>query len=215
MWVGSVDFLFSVTFKNSGGSHFDCDLAFVSCLYDFEHPSAMSPMQQRAGARMFSGYVPSIQWTIVLPVNHILGRVLLMKLYLEGSKQPTIPRSLARDQGFYFEHGCADRAGQDGSGSRLFELNVHLWQYGRPQPRTMSIQQRLVRKAARLASRSQRRRAAKRARQDEGQDGQDGEQEQQDEEQEEQLGLGGYSVPHNHPPPPPLLPARTYCRALP
>ena len=111
-----------------------------------------------------------------------------MKLYLKGSMQPTNPRSLAGDKGSYFENGCADLAGQDCSGSRLFELHIHLWQYGRPQPRTMSIQEHLVRKAAWLASRSQRRRAAKRARQDEGQDGQDEEQERQDEEQEEQDG---------------------------
>ena len=64
----------------------------------------------------------------------------------------------------------------------------------------MSIQERLVRKAARLASRSQRRRAAKRARQDEGQDGQDEEQERQDEEQEEQ---DGEVIPHPTITPPP------------
>ena len=115
MWVGSVELLFSATFKNSGGSHFDCELAFVSCLYDFEHPTAMSSTQQRAGARIF--YVPSIPWTSVLPVNHVLGRVPLMKLYLEGSTQATILRSLVRNQGAYFEHGCADSAGQDGSGT--------------------------------------------------------------------------------------------------
>ena len=74
----------------------------------------------------------------------------------------------------------------------------------------MSIQERLVRKAARLASRRQRRRAAKR---DEWQDGQDEEQERQDEEQEEQ---DGEVIQHpTITPSPPLLPARTYCRALP
>ena len=164
MWVGRVELLFQATFKNSEGSRFEYDLAFVTCLYDFEHPSAMGPMQRRAGARMF--YVPSIPWTIVIPVNHILGRVPLMRLYLEGSTQPSIPRSLARDKAAYFEHGCADRGGRDGvgSGSRLFELNVHLWQYGRLQPRTMSIQERMDRRAARCELAAKRRRG-KRARQ--------------------------------------------------
>ena len=148
MWVGRVELFFSVTFRNSEGSHFEYDLVFVSCLYDFEHPSAMGPLQRKSGARMF--YVPSIPWTIVLPINHILGRVPLMPVYLEGSTHPTIPHSLSRDKHTFFEHGCADRAGQDGlgSGSHLFEFNVHMWQYGRPQPRTMSVQQRLARKAA-------------------------------------------------------------------
>ena len=66
----------------------------------------------------------------MLPINHILDKVPLMKLYLEGSTQPTIPRLLARDHGAYFEHGCADRAGQDGSGSRLFELPLPGQQHG-------------------------------------------------------------------------------------
>ena len=39
-----------------------------------------------------------------------------------------------------------------GSGSRLFEVNVHLWQFGRPQPRTESIGERMERvKAAEAA----------------------------------------------------------------
>jgi hypothetical protein len=88
--------------------------------------------------------IESIAWTVVLPIRHNLGRVPLMRLYLAESVQPTIPHSLAGDKDPYFEHGCADRAGRSGigSGSRLFEINVHLWQYGRPQPRTMSVQER-------------------------------------------------------------------------
>ena len=102
--------------------------------------------------------IESIVWTVVLPIPHILGRVPLMRLYLAGSVQPTIPHSLAVDKDPYFEHGCADRAGRSGigSGSRLFEINVQLWKYGRPQPRTMSVQERLDRKAARMTCRAPR-----------------------------------------------------------
>jgi hypothetical protein len=32
--------------------------------------------------------------------------------------------------------------GVEGGGSPLFMLNVHMWQFGRPQPRTMSVQER-------------------------------------------------------------------------
>ena len=76
-------------------------------------------------------------------------------LSMKGS-QPICPwhvwASNTGDKDAYFEYGCADRAGRSGigSGSRLFEINVHLWQYGRPQPRTMSVQERLDRKEARL-----------------------------------------------------------------
>lgn len=174
MWVGRVELFFKASFRNAQGEAFEFDLAFLSCLYDFEHPSAMGPLQLKAGARMF--YVPSIPWTIVLPINHILGRVPLMRLHLQGSEAPTIPHSFARDKEAYFEYGCADQAGRDkvGSGSLLFELNVHLWQFGRPQPRTMSVAERLQRQEAtrvaarastkRARSRGQQREATKRAR---------------------------------------------------
>ena len=101
----------------------------------------MTILQREAGARMF--YEPDKAWSMVLPINHILGRVPLMKAYLEGSDSPTIPSSLARHNNVYFRHGHADRAGSGkGTGSRLFMLNVHMWQYGRPQPRTISIEER-------------------------------------------------------------------------
>ena len=54
-----------------------------------------------------------------------------------------------------------------GSGSKVFELNVHLWEFGRPQPRTMTVLERMERVAKANAARSEKRVAtwaAKRAR---------------------------------------------------
>jgi hypothetical protein len=48
----------------------------------------------------------------------------------------------ARLKQLYFKHGHADRNRVEGGGSPLFMLNVHVWQFGRPQPRTMSVQER-------------------------------------------------------------------------
>ena len=81
MWVGRVELLFTASIRSAQNKAFQFNLAFLSCLYNFEHPSAMGPLQRRSGARMF--YVPSTQWTLVLPINHILGRVPLMRLYLQ------------------------------------------------------------------------------------------------------------------------------------
>jgi hypothetical protein len=133
MWIGHVELLFKASFKNAQGEAFEFDLAHLSCLYYFEHLSAMAPLQTEAGARMF--YVPSTPWTIVLPINHILCRVPLMLLFLAGSDVPTIPHSFARDTAQYFQYGCADQRGRRnvgitvGSCSCLFELNVHLRQF--------------------------------------------------------------------------------------
>ena len=62
-----------------------------------------------------------------MPVNHILGRVPLMRTYLEGSSATTIPFSLARykDRHFKcFKYGTADRRGSEGAGSTLFDDDV-------------------------------------------------------------------------------------------
>ena len=87
-------------------------------------------------------YVPDQLWLCVLPINHILGRVPFMKVFLEGSNSPTIPSSLAQQKNTYFLRGHANRAGAEVGGSQLFMLNVHMWEYGRPQPRTMSVEER-------------------------------------------------------------------------
>jgi hypothetical protein len=105
----------------------------------------MTILQKEAGARMF--YEQDKPWLIVLPINYILGRVPLMKTYLGGSDSPTIPSSLANHKNAYFHHGNADRPGKQEGGSRFFTLNVHMWQYGQPQPRTLSVEERHTRLA--------------------------------------------------------------------
>ena len=151
IWFGRVELLFRCCFRVSDSEPeppeeeeeiLQCDLALISCLYDFTHPLARNCMQRMAGARLL--YEPNIQWTVVVPVNHILGRASLMKTYLEGSSAPSIPFSFARYKDRHFKHGTADRSGSEGSGSRLFEVNVHMWQFGRPQPRTLSVSERVA-----------------------------------------------------------------------
>ena len=166
MWVGRIELLFSCIFHDRvGGEAGEYDLAFISCLYELRSPSALGPLQRNAGARLF--YVPKKPWTIVVPINRILGRVPLMRCYLAGSSAPTIPHSMARERK-WFKYGVADRAGHVGSGSKVFELNVHLWEFGRPQPRTMTVRERLERveqaKAAAAAKRTATWSAKKKAR---------------------------------------------------
>ncbi len=67
-------------------------------------------------------YAPDTPWLIVLPINHILGRVPLLKAYLCGSSSPTIPRALFHFKQTNFRYGEADRNGMEGSGSPLFML---------------------------------------------------------------------------------------------
>ena len=63
-------------------------LFFQAPTSDFRRPSATGPMQHNSGARVL--YVPTKPWTIVLPVNRILGKVPLIRLYLSGSSEHII-----------------------------------------------------------------------------------------------------------------------------
>ena len=104
-------------------------------------------MQTMAGERLL--YEPNVPWTVVMPITHILGRVSLMRTYLEGSSASTIPFSLSRYKDRHFKYETADQRGSEETGSRLFELNVHIWRFGRPQPRTMSVSERFAAAEAR------------------------------------------------------------------
>jgi hypothetical protein len=86
-------------------------------------------------------YKQDQEWPTVLPINHILGRVSLMKAYLCGSRSPTIPASFAHHKNSYFKYRHADQNGAEGGGSLLFMLNVHMWRFGRQQPHTISMQE--------------------------------------------------------------------------
>ena len=98
---------------------------------------------------------------IVKAILYLLSKTISAAIYVteHGSrkapiKQSTMAHVLRR---FARRLSCitsdADRPGTQQGGSRLFVLNVHMWQYGRPQPRTISVQERHARlKKARLVS---------------------------------------------------------------
>ncbi len=57
-----------------------------------------------------------------------VGRVLLIPCYLNGNSVNTIPRSF---RGKIPKEATADSRPDSGTGSRLFEINMWLWRYGR------------------------------------------------------------------------------------
>jgi hypothetical protein len=90
LWYGRAELFFRCAFQDSNKrKKFEVDLVLASCLYDFKCPDAQTILKTKGGASMF--YKPDKEWLIVLPINHILGRVPLMKAYLSGSMSPTIP----------------------------------------------------------------------------------------------------------------------------
>ncbi len=70
-------------------------------------------------------------------LSHVLCRVPLVPCYMEGSDHPTIPRRFARSS--RVRHGRADRNQGSGDGSRLYEVNMWMWNFGRGVPRSRTV----------------------------------------------------------------------------
>jgi hypothetical protein len=72
----------------------------------------------------------------VCPVESVFSRVPLISCYLKGSSHNTVPFSLR----YHVPAGAAAHSRQDsGTGSRLFEVNIWMWRYGRSFPRKISV----------------------------------------------------------------------------
>ncbi len=70
------------------------------------------------------------------PVDHKVGRVPFIPLFLAGNLTPTIPHKFSKHKGSIFPFGCADSTAADGrSGSKVYEVNTWLWNFGRGKPR--------------------------------------------------------------------------------
>jgi hypothetical protein len=94
---------------------------------------------QRKGVPMLyeraASQVPSLY---VCPVENVLGRVPLIPCYLNGNSVNTIPHCF---RGKISREAAADSRPDNGTGSRLFEINMWMWRYGRTFPRQISVDQ--------------------------------------------------------------------------
>ncbi len=71
-------------------------------------------------------------------MENVLGRVPLIQFFLRGTrnKDNTIPYSLRYEVP---DCAAAESRPYSGTGSRLFEVNIWLWNYGRAFPRKISV----------------------------------------------------------------------------
>jgi hypothetical protein len=76
----------------------------------------------------------------VCPVENVLGRVPLIQCYQNGNSANIIPHNL---RGKIPTEAAADSRPDSGTGSRLFEINMWMWRYGRTAtfPRQFSVEQ--------------------------------------------------------------------------
>jgi hypothetical protein len=70
-------------------------------------------------------------------VANVLGRAPLIPCFISGNSHPTIPHSFKDNRGL--GSASADTQRDRGNGSRLYEVNISMWRYGRGHPRMVSI----------------------------------------------------------------------------
>ncbi len=86
----------------------------------------------------------------------MVGRVPLIPLFLAGNSTPTIPQQYNQHKRSGFPVGSYDTAAADGwRGSKVYEVNQWLWQFGRGKPHLggLSVEKTGARKEAALKER--------------------------------------------------------------
>jgi hypothetical protein len=80
---------------------------------------------------------PRLPCLYICPVANVLGRAPLIPSFIGGNSHPTIPYRFKVDR--RIGHASADTQRDRGNGSRLYEVNIYMWRYGRGRPRMVSI----------------------------------------------------------------------------
>jgi hypothetical protein len=79
---------------------------------------------------------PLLPCLYICPVTNVLGQAPLIPCFVGGNSHPTIPHSFKDDQ--RFGSASADTQRDWGNDSRLYEVNIWTWRYGRGRPRMVS-----------------------------------------------------------------------------
>ena len=150
LWYARPQLFFNCTVAPVGqlarkARHTELSLVFFST---FE-PIKLTPnsVMQRNGVPMFfdsasSTNLPSLY---ICRAENVLGRVPLMPCYIGGNSHPTLPHRFGNRAG-----ATADSSVDRGNGSRLYELNLWMWRYGRGQPRKVTVAEAEQRRKERL-----------------------------------------------------------------
>ena len=140
VWYARQQFFFRCTLCPTGAMndtrrHREFSLVFFST---FE-PIRLTPdsCMQRKGVPMLYKRAATVLLTLyVCPVENVLGRVPLIPCYLNGNTRNTIQYKY---RGAIPSEAAADSRQDSWTESRLFEINIWMWRYGRTFPREFSV----------------------------------------------------------------------------
>ena len=112
---------------------------FALVFFSTFEPISLTPdfhMQEKGVPMVYERSASVLPSLYVCPVENVLGRVPLIPCYLNGNTSNTIPY---RYRGAIPAEAAADSRPDNGTGSRLFEINIWMWRYGRTFPREVSV----------------------------------------------------------------------------
>ena len=136
---GRPELLFTIKIRKFSGEIFEIPLVFFSA---FERVVLETDDQMHQMGDIIQLYEPGPLPALepILHVgflSHVLCRVPLVPCYMGGSEHPTVPHCFARSS--KVPHGRADRNEGTGDGSRLYEVNMWMWKFGRGMPRSRTV----------------------------------------------------------------------------
>ena len=170
MWYACPQLFFNCTLCSTGAkgdsrTHKEVSLVYFST---FE-PIKLTPdsIMQQAGVPMLYDSASNLRLPClyICPLANVLGRAPLIPCFIGGNSHPTIPYRFKDD--LRLGDASVDTQRDRGNGSRLDEVNIWMWRYGRGRPRMVSIaeaerirSERVSESRTRAAETSKRRREA-------------------------------------------------------
>ena len=144
------------------------NLVFFSTFEELTLP-IHGPMEDAGVLKL---YEPGpIQCLYVAPVDHVVGRVPLIPLFLAGNSTPTVPHKFSKHKSSGFSMGSADSAAADGRrGCNVYEVNTWLWNFGRGKPRLggLTVEETAMRKKSVKEGQAKRSAETRRRRREDG-----------------------------------------------
>jgi hypothetical protein len=141
VWYARPQLFFNCTLCPTGRMHDDTAHRDVSLVFfsTFE-PICLTPdscLQRKGVPMLYERAAKEVPTLYVCPVENVLGRVPLIPCYLNGNTANTIPHKY---RSRIPREAAADSRPDSGTGSRLFEVNVWMWRYGRTFPREITVE---------------------------------------------------------------------------
>jgi hypothetical protein len=139
VWYARPQLFFNCTFCPTGlkatmhsGSHKEVSLVYFSTFEPID--LTLDSIMQRAGVPMLydSASNQRLPCLYICPVANVMGRAPLSPCFIGGNSHPTMPHRFKDDQ--RIRHASNDIQLDRGNGSRLYEVNIWMWRYGRGAP---------------------------------------------------------------------------------